>query len=152
MLLFKVLVRQETQYTRAEKNREEEEILAFLRKSHCKDTYYLEGFRLLKRHKYKDAIKALNHAILSGDTSIPTYRDLAECYYQTDEIKLAQSQIDIIMSSGTRKINNAFILDLASKIAISQGEFDKAKDLLAKQSLVDHVENVDHRKATYEKG
>lgn len=150
VLLFKVLVRQETQHTRAEKNREEEEILAFLRKSHCKDTYYLEGFRLLKRHKYKDAIKAFNQAILSGDTSIPTYRDLAECYYQINEIGLAQSQIDIIMSSGKRKINNAFILDLASKIAISQGEFDKARDLLAKQSLVDHVENVDHRKATYE--
>ena len=54
------------------------------------------------------------------------------------------------MSSGNRKIDNALILDVASKIAISQGKFDKATELLDKQSLVDHPENVEHRKATYE--
>lgn len=79
-----------------------------------------------------------------------SYRDLAECYYQVNEVEKAQEQIDNIMSSGNRKINNAFILDLASKIAINQEKFDKATELLDKQSLVDHPENVEHRKATYE--
>lgn len=150
ILLFKVLVRQETGRTRAEKNREEDEILAILRGAHSKEIHYLEGFRHLKRHRYYDAINAFRHSILSGDSSIPTYRDLAECYYQIDEIEQAQAQIDNIMRSDNRKINNAFILDLASKIAISQEEFDKVTDLLDKQSLVDYAENVEHRKATCE--
>lgn len=150
ILLFKVLVRQENGHTRAEKNREEDKILEILQAAHSKETDYLEGFRNLKRHRYYDAIKALQRAILSGDSSIPTYRDLAECYYQVNEVEKAQEQIDNIMSSGNRKINNAFILDLASKIAISQEKFDKVTELLDKQSLVDHPENVEHRKATYE--
>lgn len=115
ILLFKVLVRQENGHTRAEKNREEDKILEILQAAHSKEADYLEGFRNLKRHRYYDAIKALHRAILSGDSSIPTYRDLAECYYQVNEVEKAQEQIDNIMSSGNRKINNISIIPLMSE-------------------------------------
>ncbi len=147
IILFKVLVRQETPHNCAIATEEENTLLSDLRIEHDKNVYYLEGFRLLKRHKYYDAIEKFRLAIISGDTSIPTYRDLAECYYQTNQVDLAQKEIEVIMKD--RKINNPFILDMAAKIAISVEDFNGARNILEKQELVDRIENVAHRWATY---
>lgn len=147
IILFKVLVRQETTNSRAEATKEEDNLLNDLRTGHDKNVYYLEGFRLLKRRKYEEAIKRFCLAIESGDTSIPTYRDLAECYYQTNQVNEAQKKIETVMKD--RKINNPFILDMAAKIAISIEDFNGASDILDKQGLVDRPENVSHRWATY---
>lgn len=146
-ILFKVLVRQETTQNQAVSEKEENNLLDDLRTAHDKSVYYLEGFRLLKRRQYQEAIKRFLLAIESGDSSIPTYRDLAECYYQTNQIEEAQKKIETVMKD--RKINNPFIVDMAAKIAISIGDFEKASDILDKQALVDRPENVAHRWATY---
>lgn len=60
---------------------------------------------------------------------------------------LAQKEIEVIMKD--RKINNPFILDMAAKIAISVEDFNGARNILEKQELVDRIENVAHRWATY---
>ena len=147
IILFKVLVRQETTHNRTETTKEEDSLLDDLRTNYDKSVYYLEGFRLLKRRKYVDAINKFCLAIESGDTSIPTYRDLAECYYQTNQVNEAQKKIETVMKD--RKINNPFILDMAAKISISIEDFGRASEFLDKQGLVDRVENVEHRWATY---
>lgn len=147
VLLFKQLVRQESYKTKEKYNTEENELLCVLRDVKDIRSYYLEGFRFWKRHKFYDAIEQFELAIQAGDDSISVHRDLAECYYQTGQIEKAQNEINLAM--GNRKINNPFILDLASKIAISLGKLDDADELLDKQELVDRYENVEHRKATY---
>ena len=146
-ILFKVLVRQETTRSVQKVAEEENRILESLRKSKDKGIFYLEGFRLLKRRNYEQAIQKFHLAIQSGDTSIPTYRDLAECYYQTNQIEQARREIDIIMKD--RKIENPFIIDLAAKISIGIEHYNEADSLLEKQELVDRPENVAHRRATY---
>ena len=146
-LLFMALVRQETSRNWERTTEEENSILDYLRGKNYKGVYYLEGFRLLKRRKYEEAIKRFTLAIQAGDNSIPTYRDLAECYYQTNQVAEAQREIDVVVKD--RKINNPFILDLAAKIAIGSGEFNEAEAYLDKQELVDRPENVAHRRATY---
>lgn len=146
-ILFRALVRQENSGNRAKAEAEENALLDDLRATHEKGVYYLEGFRFLKRGKYKEAIEKFHLAVQSGDTSIPAYRDLAESYYRIDRADKAQAEIDAIMNG--RKIVNPFILDLAAKIAISEGNFAKAEEVLDKQELVDRPENVSHRWATY---
>lgn len=147
VLLFKQLVRQETSKTREKDNIEEDDILDILHKLNDTRFYYLEGFRYWKRRKFNDAIARFKLAITAGDDSIPVHRDLAECYYQTNQIDKAQKEINFVM--GDRKINNPFILDLATKVAISLDNFDLAKELLDKQELIDRKENVEHRWATF---
>lgn len=146
-ILFKVLVRQETTRNIRNVAEEEDQILESLRKARDKGVFYLEGFRLLKRRRYEQAIQKFRLAIQSGDTSIPTYRDLAECYYQTNQIEEARKEIDTIIKD--RKIENPFIIDLAAKISIGIEDYDEADSLLEKQELVDRPENVAHRRATY---
>lgn len=147
VLLFKVLVRQETHKNIKENNIEEDKILDILVNSNDARHYYLQGFRFWKRRKYHEAIDKFLLAKTSGDDSIPTHRDLAECYYQTNQIGNAQQEINSVLKS--RKINNPFILDLATKIAIETDDFDYANTLLEKQELVDRHENIEHRRATY---
>lgn len=147
VLLFKQLVRQETSKTREKYNVEENNILEVLHKSYDTRFYYLEGFRYWKRRKFYDAIDQFELAKKAGDDSITVHRDLAECYYQTNQIDRAQKEIDLVM--GDRKINNPFILDLATKIAISLDNFELARELLDKQESIDRYENVEHRWATF---
>lgn len=149
VLIFKQLVRQETSKTRKQNNIEEDGIIDILKKTYDIRYYYLEGFRFWKRHKFYDAIKQFELAIKAGDDSITVHRDVAECYYQTNQIEKAKNEIALVMGDNDRKINNHFILDLASKIAISCGDLTLADDLLSKQELVDRYENVEHRRATY---
>ncbi len=150
-LLFKQLVRQESPKTKEKYNTEENSILEVLRTSYDIRFYYLEGFRCWKRRKFKDAINYFELAIKAGDNSITVHRDLAECYYQINQIGKAQKEIALVMGTedGDRKISNPFILDLASKIAISLDNFELARELLDKQELVDRSENVEHRWATF---
>lgn len=107
----------------------------------------IRKIRFLKRRSYQEAIRRFHFAIEAGDSSIPTYRDLAECYYQTNQIEEAQKKIETVMKD--RKINNPFILDMAAKIAISIEDFDNASDILDRQALIDQPENIAHRWATY---
>jgi len=146
-ILFKMLVRQETSHNRNKATEEEDRLLEALRLTHGKEVYYLEGFRFMKRRLYDSAIDSFKMAIQAGDSSIPTYRDLAECYYQTNQITEAQKEIDSVMKG--RKISNPFILDLAAKISIGIGNFAEASELLNKQELVDRPENIAHRWATF---
>lgn len=146
-ILFKVIVRQETPRNVHKATEEEDRILGSLRKAKDKGVYYLEGFRLMKRRHYEQAIQKFQLAIQAGDTSIPTYRDLAECYYQTNQIVEAREEIDTVIKD--RKIENPFIIDLAAKISIGIGNYDEADSFLEKQELVDRPENVAHRRATY---
>lgn len=146
-ILFKMLVRQETSHTRKRATEEEDALLKSLREIDGKAVYYLEGFRFMKRRRYDDAIERFQLAIQAGDSSIPTYRDLAECYYQTNQVNEAKNEISAIMVG--RKINNPFILDLAAKISIGTGDFVGAAEFLDKQELVDRPENISHRRATF---
>lgn len=147
-ILFKVLVRQENQKNYQQLNNEQNDLLKELGKNSYKRTYYLAGFREWKRNHFNDAIVQFKLGKSAGDDSIQLHRDLAECLYQIDNIPEAQKEINIVMEP-PRKIKNAFILDLASKIAINAGDFDSADALLIRQELVDHPENIEHRKATY---
>lgn len=146
-LLFKVLVRQENIRNIQESNEEEDKILSDLAEVFDKRYHYLKGFRFWKRRHFYDAIEEFELANAAGDDSIQMHRDLAECYYQTNQFERAQDEIQKVMEP--RKINNPFILDLATKIAIETGDFEKASQLLEQQSLVDRFENVAHRRATY---
>lgn len=147
VLLFKVLVRQEHPKNIQKSDEEEEKILNELAAVSDKRYYYLRGFRLWKRHRFYQAIDEFELAKAAGDDSIQMHRDLAECYYQTNQFERAQNEIELVMK--TRKISNPFILDLATKISIETGEFEKASELLEQQSLVDRFENVAHRRATF---
>lgn len=148
IILFKALVRQENSKNRDRLNIDEDKLLTELRASFQKKVYYLAGFRLWKRNDFWGAIEQFKLAKKAGDNSIQLHRDLAECLYQTDNIPEAQKEIDIVMEP-TRKINNPFILDLASKIAINALNFSLADNFLIQQARVDKPENVEHRKATY---
>lgn len=144
ILLFKLLVRQENKSSLH--NDEENDILLELDEQYDPRRFYLRGFRFWKRHKFDSAIDQFNLGKKAGDNSIPIHRDLAECYFQTNQLEKAKQEINIVMKPG-RKIKNAFILDLAAKIAIYSNDFDNANYLIAQLELVDRPENVNHRKA-----
>lgn len=144
VLLFKLLVRQDNKSISHDD--EENDILNELDERYDPRRYYLKGFRFWKRHRFDLAIKQFELGKNAGDDSIPIHRDLAECYFQNDNIEKAKQEIDIVMKPG-RKIENAFILDLAAKIAIYSNDFDSANDLISRLELVDRPENVNHRKA-----
>lgn len=144
VLLFKLLVRQETKNNLY--NEEEDEILQVLDERYDRRRFYLRGFRFWKRYQFIDAIKQFEYGKTAGDDSIQIHRDLAECYFQVNNLQKSKQEIEIVMKPG-RKIKNAFILDLAAKIAIYSNDFNSAKDLIAQLELVDKPENVYHRKA-----
>lgn len=144
ILLFKSIIRQETNDNT---DRDLDKILELLEEHKNKSVYYLRGFRELKRKEYDRAIKYYKDAKLSGDNSIPVYRELAECYYWKNNIPNAKKEISIILDKN--EVHNAFILDLAAKIAIADKDFEKADEYIEKQKLVDKYENVEHRMATY---
>ena len=145
VLLFKLLVRQENKNTSYEK--EEEDILEQLDELYDKRRFYLRGFRFWKKHDFNNAIEQFSLGKQAGDDSIPIHRDLAECYFQINELQKAKEEISLVIKP-KRKITNAFILDLAAKIAIYSGDFQSAKEIISQLDVVDKPENVNHRKAT----
>ena len=144
ILLFKLLVRLETKSVSHEK--EENDLLSELDERYDPRRFYLRGFRFRKRNKFMDAIEQFELGKKAGDDSIQIHRDLAECYFQINDLEKSKQEIEIVMKPG-RKIENAFILDLAAKIAIYSNDFDSANDLISRLELVDRPENVNHRKA-----
>ena len=144
VLLFKLLVRQDNKFILHDD--EENDILKKLEDRYDYRRYYLKGFRFWKRHKFNLAIKQFELGKIAGDDSIQIHRDLAECYFQINDLEKSKKEIEIVMRPG-RKIKNAFILDLAAKIAIYSNDFDSAKELITQLELVDKPENINHRKA-----
>lgn len=147
-LLFQSLVRQETSQDRKRFDEEENHLLPDIERNRgMKSVCYLKGFRFLKRKQYRLAIEQLELAIEYGNQSIPAYRDLAESYYQVNNITEAQKQINLVMKK--RKIENPYIIDMAAKIAIAQKGFLEAEDYLRKLEIIDRPESVAHRWASY---
>ncbi len=144
ILLFKLLVRLETKSVSHEK--EENDLISELDERYDPRRFYLRGFRFRKRNKFMYAIEQFELGKKAGDDSIQIHRDLAECYFQINDLEKSKQEIEIVMKPG-RKIKNAFILDLAAKIAIYSNDFDSAKELITQLELVDKPENVNHRKA-----
>lgn len=144
VLLFKLLVRQDNKSISHDE--EEDAILKELEEQYDPRRYYLKGFKFWKRHRFDLAIKQFELGKIAGDDSIPIHRDLAECYFQNDNIEKAKQEIELVMRP-RRKIKNAFILDLAAKIAIYSNDFKSANDLIAQLELIDRPANVNHRKA-----
>lgn len=144
VLLFKLLVRQDNKSISHDD--EENDILKELNERYDSRRFYLKGFRFWKRHKFESAIEQFELGKKAGDDSIQIHRDLAECYFQINNLEKSKYEIEIVMRPG-RKIKNAFILDLAAKIAIYSNDFDSAKELITQLELVDKPENVNHRKA-----
>jgi len=143
IILFKSIVRQGI----LQEDQMLEQILTTLTEHYNKSVFYLRGFREWKKGQYYNAIEFYRQAKLSGDKSIPVYRELAECLYWVNQISEAKKEISIILDKD--KVNNRFMLDLASKIAIADKDFEKADEYLTKQELVDKAENIEHRRATY---
>lgn len=147
ILLFKLLVRQEPRVNIGKIEEEENAILSYLEEKYDRRKYYLCGFRFWKRRHFYNAIEQFELGKKAGDDSIPLHRDLAECYFQINDIAKAREEIALVMKPG-RKIINPFILDLAAKIAIYSYDFPEARELISRLECIDNPANVLHRKAT----
>ena len=123
----------------------DEDFIRLKRLSKEKYTVVL-AFKKMKETKFDAAIELYEEVRSKGYTPPSIYRDLGECYYQTDQPDKVQS----ILNEGLikTKFKNRFMLDLAAKNAIKQDKFTEAESYIDYLEKVDNQGSVMHRKAS----
>lgn len=106
----------------------------------------IAGFCHRYQHQYRDAVEAYKKAIEAGRTGVAVHRDLAQCYYEVGNIRLAKYHIE---EAQKRDPDNRYIVDLQIQIALKQGE-DRAliERLLTVLKIVDAERFFYHRRST----
>jgi tetratricopeptide (TPR) repeat protein len=107
-----------------------------------------------KRQNYKEAIKAFESALASGDRSFSVHRDFAECLYREHRYKEAYDKMKWLLQ---RQPENIFILDQVIRIYIDSVRHGVASPITAPEAelFLKKLERFDfderfihHRKAT----
>jgi tetratricopeptide (TPR) repeat protein len=109
--------------------------------------YYLKGFMLRKKKRYKEAIEAFKSALSVGDHSYPVYRDYADCLYRNEQYDEAFEKINWVLKHDSE---NIYVLDLIVRIFLDQGLYAKAQEYLDELERFDLDKKfIYHRKARY---
>jgi tetratricopeptide (TPR) repeat protein len=113
--------------------------------SHLRGSQYLRGFFEWKRGNLEAAARAYQAAEKVGDHSVGVYRDRAYCLFRLGRLKDAENAIKVALDRYPR---NNYVVDLATEIAISRGNFKEAEALMQDLKDTDVMENFYHRSAT----
>jgi tetratricopeptide (TPR) repeat protein len=128
-----------------EKWKEAESKLAEIEKSGDRNTFYLKGFMLRKKHLFRQAIDAFESALLAGDHSYSVHRDYADCLYRCHRYEDALNKIEWVLE---RDSENIFVLDLKARICIDGKLLGPARDSVQKLERCDIDKKfIHHRKA-----
>lgn len=120
-------------------------VLDNLRDRSDRMAFYLEGFMLRKKRLYKQACKAFQSALDTGDNSFPVHRDYADCLNRIGDHDTALEHIKWVLD---RDSENIFILDLMCRICIDGGKFTEAEEVLETLARCDIERRfVHHRRA-----
>ncbi len=106
---------------------------------------YLRGFLEWKRGNLEGAITAYIAAEKAGDRGVAVYRDRAHCYFKLGNVEDAGRDIKVALERYPR---NSYVVDLAAGIAIAQGRYADAEELLHDLESIGVLENFLHRRAT----
>ncbi|WP_222116839.1 toll/interleukin-1 receptor domain-containing protein [Pseudomonas alabamensis] len=111
-----------------------------------RDIFFLEGFLFRKQGKLDYAIAAFENAMKSGRRGVTINRELATCYYLSDDFVKAKHHVEEALS----KSDNQFIIDLSVQIATREGDEESARKGLEKLKAVDKEGFFKHRLSTVE--
>ena len=107
--------------------------------------YYLKGFMLRKRGMHREACRAFESALRTGDKANAVYRDYADSLYRLGDFKKAAEMVKVVLD---RDPENIFVLDLLARVRLDCGRINDAEDTIRLLERYDLAKRfVHHRKA-----
>jgi tetratricopeptide (TPR) repeat protein len=107
-----------------------------------RDAAFYRGFLERTRGDHREAIKHYERARTLGRGGLALERDLAECYYQTNDLDSALKHVE---AAQARQSDNPYVVTLKIKIACKQGDEATARELLPILDEVDRPGFAAHR-------
>lgn len=107
-----------------------------------KDAAYYRGFLERSRGRHSEAIRHYERARSLGRGGLALERDLAECYYQTNDLESALKHVE---AAQQRQSDNPYVVTLRIKIACKQRDEETARRLLPVLDEVDQPGFAAHR-------
>jgi len=112
-----------------------------------RDTHFLRGFLERDRGEYRTAITHYELARRAGWGGLALERDLAECYFQIDDLERAKQHIEAAQS---RRSDNPYVVSLRIKIACRELDEETARRLLPLLEQGDSPTFAAHRRSLVE--
>lgn len=112
------------------------ESLYFRKKGLPRDYYFFSGFSERKQQRPLSAITEYERARKAGLVGVAVFRELALCYFLTQNIAKAKECIDL---AAEKDPSNKYLVDLRLQIALAQ------RDLKTAESLIDFQEFIDRK-------
>ncbi len=123
------------------------EIEEIRRRGAFKDACFLTGFMARRRDQLIEAIVAYEEAIKRGRKGLAVHREIADCYFRSNNLSKAREHIDIAQ---TIEPDNRFVIDLQIQIATNQRDERTAREKLDILKIVDTKAFYHHRLSTVE--
>lgn len=108
---------------------------------------FLLGFLYRKRGRHRLAIGHYRRALDLGRKGVAIHRELAQCYFELDELDKAREHI---AEAEERDAENRFVVDLKCQIATRLRYEAEAYNALAVLEYIDRKDFYFHRKSTVE--
>lgn len=124
---------------------EAETVLKNIERNHDKIAFYLKGFGLRRHQRHRDACKAFEQALRSGDKANSVYRDYADSLYRLGEYDKAAEMVKVVLD---RDPENVFVLDLLARVYLDWGNLDDAAEVVKQLDRYDIARRfLHHRRA-----
>jgi tetratricopeptide (TPR) repeat protein len=124
---------------------EAEAVLQNIEAKRDRFAYYLKGFMLRKRGRHREACRAFQSALRTGDKANAVYRDYADSLYRLGDFKTATEMVRVVLD---RDPENIFTLDLLARVCLHCGQIREAENVIGLLERYDHAKRfLHHRKA-----
>ena len=121
-------------------------VLQSIERSRDRIAFYLKGFGLRKRQFHREACRAFEQALRTGDKASSVYRDYADSLYRLGEYERAAEMVKIVLD---RDPENIFILDLLARVYLNVGDLAAAEETIRQLERYDiSCRFIFHRRAT----
>jgi len=121
-------------------------VLQSIERSRDRIAFYLKGFGLRKRQLHREACRAFEQALRTGDKASSVYRDYADSLYRIGEYERAAEMVKIVLD---RDPENIFILDLLARVYLNVGDLAAAEETIRQLERYDiSCRFIFHRRAT----